>query len=103
MDIKIVDQGNIGLNSDTDGLHFGRIPKGGLVTRKIHISTEKCDKCKVSLIKTGDFKDWIMISKNNFYIYNNKTENVEIIVNAPFDAEIGEYNGTLKMYFWKVI
>ncbi len=103
MDIRITDANTIGVNSDTDGLHFGRIPKGSNAFRKIHVYTEKCNKCKVSLVKTGDFKGWITISKNNFYIYNNKTEEVILNVNVPLDARMGDYNGTLKIYFWKVI
>ena len=94
---------DIGLNADTDYLHFGGVPPGSSGFRGFFVSNDKCDLCNVRISASGDGSNWIRLSEDSFEIYGNQTKDILATLYVPSDAKFGEYKGELTIYFWKGI
>ncbi len=90
----------IGLNGDTDALKFGKIPIGGKGKRIITLTSN--EKLFVNIKVYGDKKEYISVDKNNFFIYPNQSVNLTFIVNIPLSEPLGDHNGTVKIFFFKL-
>ena len=91
----------VGLNADSDAIWFGIVPPGGIGTRYINIAA---DKSGTYIVKTrGEpLASWISISENSFVLEKGQNKNITVQASVPTDAEYGDYDGVLEIYFRKV-
>jgi len=94
MDLVVEDTKIIGVNPDTDALHFGTIPRKGSSTRKFNIANNKDYPLFINISLEGDFVQWINISKNNFILEPKESELIKFTVKVPGNAISKIYNGT---------
>jgi hypothetical protein len=95
MDLIVDDSGILGINSDTDGLHFGTVPRKGSSTRKMIINHKEDYPVLVTIHSFGNFLEWYNISDNNFVVEPNTDKEVKFTVKIPENATAGIYNGTV--------
>ena len=70
MEVKVDD--HFGLNADTDALKFGRLMPGTSALRSIFVGNNATFPLKVAIFKSGQMKDWVKVSENNFVLKNDK-------------------------------
>lgn len=100
MDIKVGD--HIGLNLDTDALHFGISMSPGSAARDIIVSNDHNISLRVDIRPAGKIADWVLVKENNFVLKPGEKKNVEFEVNVPKDVEVGLYEGVLRIFFRRV-
>ena len=97
MDIII---GNyIGLNTDTDSIHFGTTLPGTSANREIVLNTDK--NITVNLKLSGNISSFIKIPENNFILSKNMQKSIKLTSVIPLNAAKGVYTGILKITFYK--
>ena len=91
----------IGLNVDSDALHYGKIPSPGIGKRFITLRNQGDFDMEVSIGIDAEFSSWVKIPKNylKFIIKANETIEVPISVEIPVNAELKEYKGNLIVLF----
>lgn len=87
----------IGLTIDTDALHFGRIPPGKDVMRKVNIQNQNDFSIKCNLDYSSDNIDWINLKESNFILNINESKEVPIWINVPHSAEYKNYTANLRI------
>jgi hypothetical protein len=95
MDLIVDDSGIVGVNSDTDGLHFGTVPRKGSSTRRMIINHKENYPVYVSIHAYGPFLEWLNISDYNLYLEPNEDREIKFTVKVPENADSGIYNGTV--------
>src|SRR3989338_2356040 len=108
VDLKVLEAtinvgGYLGFNIDDDKLYFGTINSGGTARREIEVYNVKCSSCFVVIKTDGPLSKLIATSDNKFKISMGEKRLVNITVSVPKSAVEGNYNGTVKIYFWKTI
>lgn len=108
VDLKVLEAtvnvgGYLGFTTENDKLYFGTVSSGGTARREIEVSNIKCSKCFVVINSDGPLSKWISTSDNKFKISIGEKRLVNITVSVPKSAIEGNYNGTVKIYFWKTI
>ena len=98
MDLIVEDSKIIGVNSDTDALHFGTVPRGSMSIRKINISSNKDYPLLINVIIDGNFKDWVSVMNNTFILQPKELGQIEFIVKVPKNAPFNSYNGTAYIF-----
>lgn len=97
MDIII---GNyIGLNTDTDSIHFGTTLPGTSANREIVLNADK--EMLVNLKLSGNISSFIKIPENNFILSKNMQKSIKLTSVIPLNATKGVYTGILKITFYK--
>ncbi len=99
--VIVSEKGEIGLNIDTDALYFGKIPKGQSGQRYVTIINSHEKPLRVIIKTSGDGSGWIAPEENSFIINPNENKSVIITAKIPEDAGIGEYSGTVSVFFKK--
>ena len=94
MDLSVEDSNIIGMNSDTDALHFGTFPRGSSSTRKLEIANNKDYLLFVNINISGNFAEWVNISQNNFILMPKENVRIEFKATVPEDAAYKVYDGT---------
>ncbi len=89
---RIPDRVMLGLNADTDGLHFGVISPGIAAMRKVTI--QHSDDAAVEVRMEGELASWTSISPAEFNLSAGETGEVAFEVNVPNYALPGNYSGT---------
>lgn len=92
----------VGFNVGTDKLYFGSIPPHSFGDRMIHIREGRFLFGRVNLKVFCDVSDWFYVSDNNFYLLRNHVKDVNVRVMVPSNAPPGDYNCTLRVYFFVV-
>lgn len=100
--INVSEKGEIGLNIDTDALYFGKIPHGGSGYRYIDIVNSHAKPLKILITFSGDGSEWIAPEDNGFVLNPAQNRSIAIIANIPDDAQLGEYAGTMSIFFKKI-
>lgn len=106
-EVRIVDMDfsvgeKVGINIDTDALHFGtNFPKGSSM-RNMIISHEHDCPLKVSIKLYGDFASWMSVSDNDFILDPGESRKISFSVSVPEDAPFGDYSGFAKIIFKRV-
>ena len=95
--------GYLGFTIEDDKLYFGTVNSGGTARREIEVYNIKCNKCFVDIKTDGSLAKWISTSDNKFTISMGEKRLVNVTVSVPKSALDGNYNGTVKIYFWKTI
>jgi len=101
MDIKVSD--HIGFNLDTDSMHFGISTSPGYAGRSFILSHDNEKPLRVEIKIYGEMADWVYIKENSFVLEPNVSKEVKFEVYVPENIEQGHYNGTIKIFFKRVI
>ena len=102
MDLEVLEtQQLVGLNIDADALHFGRIGRGGNGMRIINLSNSGDFPVRIKLGTEGPIGKWLFYEKNNFILNNKSSDEIDLIVFVPEDADAGIYNSTLVVVYRK--
>ena len=93
----------IGINTDTDGLKFGKISPGGQVKRSIFVKYNTSSEVSV-LFQNVDsdslaFSSWITIGPKNFNIFSNTSQQVFFTLDVPLNAKSGNYTSKIIFCF----
>lgn len=101
MDVKVSQ--NIGFNLDTDQLHFGGTQTPGSAYRKITVENKYSQPLRVTLIPEGPLGSWV--SAEDFEPIFNPGERRNITMNlaVPSGVPYGDYNGTIRIIFTRVL
>ena len=98
MDVTIGE--HLGMNIDTDALHFGMIAKNGCANRNIIVKHQYDSPAKVVINVIGELEGWTVIEENDFILNKDSERKIEFKVCAPGDAILGkEYTGTARIVF----
>ncbi|MBD3204627.1 hypothetical protein GF327_10130 [Candidatus Woesearchaeota archaeon] len=99
LDMDLVVKNNIGVNADSDAIHFGGVPPGGKSMRKTIIKNNFSHPVLVSIKTYGDLQDSVSVSDNNFYLAKNSTKIITFLASIKEGTEIGKYFGKAKIEF----
>ena len=98
MDAEIVESGNVGLNVDTDAIHFGIVPRDGGATRHINLTNSEEYGVFIYIEKDDSLLSSIVrINPNYFTLEGNGKEKIDVSVSVPDDFESGNYTGHVKV------
>ncbi len=92
----------VGFNVGTDALYFGSVPPGSSAHRVIHVKNDRFAFGRANIKAFGDAARWLSVSDNNFYLRRDEVRDVEVKVDIPRGLDYGDYNGTLRVYFFPV-
>ena len=101
MDVKVSDHS--GFNLDTDAMHFGLVMSPGAVERSMIISHGSDEPLRVEIKTEGVMSEWVYPEEDSFVLWPNQSKEVMFDINVPENIEYGHYNGTIKIFFKKVI
>ena len=98
MDITIPVEDMVGLNVDTDAIHFGIVPKGGGSTRHVNLTNSEDYGVFIYIEKDDSLLSSIVrIDPNYFTLESNGLESIDVAVSVPVDFEPGNYTGHVKV------
>ena len=103
MDVKVIEGQIIGVNVDTDGVHFGKVPRGGEGLRYITLTNNDSKPHFINIKSFGNISRFVYVSKNNFIMMPKTQENITVMAKIPPEAETGFYSGVLKVTFQNII
>jgi len=83
----------IGMNADTDALHFGTTLKGSKSSRKLFVHNNNDFPVVFAIYVDGNFSDWVELNQNMFELAPATNTSVSFVVTAPEDADYGRYEG----------
>ena len=87
----------IGLNTDTDSIHFGTTLPGTSANREIVLNTDK--NITVNLKLSGNISSFIQIPENNFILNKDMQKSIKLTSVIPLNATKGVYMGILRITF----
>ncbi|RMF55634.1 hypothetical protein D6745_01405 [Candidatus Woesearchaeota archaeon] len=93
----------VGFSLDTDILDFGKTFPGGVLSREIIVSHNVDERLKARIIPTGEIKDWVYLSDNNFHLAKNEVRKLAVFVYVPKNTSFGNHTGTLRVFFQRTI
>jgi len=107
-DIKEIDMiliiGNrTGFDVDTEKLTFGMIMPTSSSTREVLISNKKDCPLKAYINFYGSFAEWVSVSENYFVLKPGEEKKLSFSATAPRNAAYGNYTGTARLVFKRVI
>jgi len=91
MDVKVTDNGIIGINVDSDGLHFGSPGRGGSSEREIIVNNVQEDVL-ATITKSGEIAGWVS-SPKNVIIKKGEETSLVFSINIPLNASLGNHTG----------
>lgn len=98
MDVKV--DKFVGLNVDSDAMHFGVVPPTGWADVKLVLTNTYRHKTQIIISLQGNISGMITLSDNNFILepWENKTVKFTCTIpaNAPLNAT---YNGRARVVF----
>jgi hypothetical protein len=93
---KIIVSGEYyGIDLNSSALTFGAVMPGGSASRNIVIENKYSCDIKIETYATGNIKDFIIVSENNFVLGKDEAKTVSFIVGVPKDAAFGTYDGEI--------
>jgi hypothetical protein len=93
----------VGINAETDVVHFGIVPPGGSSGRKMTVAGGDF-RTLVTFESSGDISPWVTVSENNIVLERGANATVMIDVYVPKDVVPLAYrNGTLRITFRKAL
>lgn len=104
LDMSLIVGKHTGLDVGTEKLTFGMImPAGNSCTRYVFLSNKKNYPLKVYINFYGDLADWVSVSDNYFVLQPDEEKKLSFTANAQKDATYGNYTGTARFVFKRVI
>ncbi len=95
MDVEI--SGKLGINGDSDALHFGSVQPGGWAKKSIILSNNNTYILRVALSGTGNITPYLVFPENNFMLKSNETKTLDLWVQTPDTIGYGRYVGDLRV------
>jgi hypothetical protein len=91
----------VGVNVETDVVHFGIVPPGGSAGREMTVTAGDFDTI-VTFESSGDIAPWVSVSENGFPPSPLQNRTVTIDVSVPDDiVPLAYRSGTLRIIFRK--
>ena len=97
MDMEV--KNKIGFNVDTDKIHFGGLPPGGMSEREIVISHDFDFPVKVSIKTSGELAEYVTVSDNNFILSPLESKKITFYAIIDEDVPLGNYTGNARFEF----
>ncbi|MFW5865997.1 MAG: hypothetical protein ACOCU6_02800 [Nanoarchaeota archaeon] len=88
-DYQVIDE--IGVNIDTDALHFGGGPRGAIRQRSLNLTPHHDGTLLFSWVGDGN----LSVSDNNFAVSSGEIVQVNFTLVIPENASYGNYSGTI--------
>ena len=106
MDIKVATDKTIGINVDTDSIHFGKVPSEKISGRSAEAIKELTvysgdANVKVTVKTSGELGQWVTAEPKEFYLEKNQTKTIVLTAKVPYDAEPGVYTGKVIVTLFK--
>ena len=92
--LKVSDSG-IGFNADTDKIAFGKGPRGSVLERYVHV--ESAVPAEVLFRFDAPYASWIYYPRT--LLDAGEEREVKIEARIPYDAEPGNYSGTMEVVY----
>ncbi len=87
----------VGINADTNALHFGRFPPKGGGKRFFDLENDYEKKCNFVIAADGQAVNWLTFEKN-FTLNPFETKHIEIKLFVPENTPNGFYSGNILIY-----
>ncbi len=100
MDVTVGD--SIGINTDTDALHFGTIQPGGRGMRPMMVENSHPFPVSVRPLLTGELEEYAWTEPKEVTIKSGESERIEIVLILPVDLPKRNYSGTASFIFKRV-
>ncbi len=94
-----VQQGIIGLDADTDALHFGTIAPGGSSERLMTVTPARDARLVITF--AGDAAPYLSVDKNDIRVVEGEPIELNFTVTLPGNMSDGNYTGEAKLYFYR--
>lgn len=94
---EVVENPSIGVNIDTGGLWFGRVPLRGGAERELTL--QSAVPAAAQLIVAGIPPGWLSATPGSPILAPGEPVAVRIAIDVPRDAPVGQYNGTLTIRY----
>jgi hypothetical protein len=102
MDIKVIEENVVGLNIDTDAIHFGKVQRGAEGIRNITVTNDDSRPHLIQAKAYGNISGFVYMSENNFVLGSHEARNLSVMARPPIDAALGYYDGTLQILFLNI-
>ncbi|MBU0758412.1 MAG: hypothetical protein KKF44_10165 [Nanoarchaeota archaeon] len=97
IEMDLIVKNNVGININTDALHFGGAPPSGSAERGIDIKNDYSFPLLVTIKTSGELAPLVVVSKNNFLIQPGEKTEVMFFATVPKDYELGKYTGSIRI------
>ncbi len=94
-----VQHGIIGLDADTDALHFGTIAPGGSSERLMTVTP--AHDARLVIVFAGDAAPYLSVDKDDVRVVADEPIALNFTVTLPGNMSDGNYTGTAKLYFYR--
>lgn len=101
MDVMVSD--HPGFNLDTDIFHFGRATTPGGSERGITITNSYTKPLRVTIQTYGDIGKWVYVKEYDSLFKPGEIKDIMLGINVPSDIPYGDYNGTIRILFTRVL
>ena len=101
MDVTVREGKKVGINADTDALHFGILQPVQKGARGINTTNNMDIPVRVQIYVSGNISEWITLSKNDYVLEPGNGEIVDVHLTVPYSGNDGNYTGTLKAVYTK--
>ena len=102
MDIKVASGKLIGINLDSDAVHFGKVPTsevtGTKAERNLVVDSGEA-KVKVIIRPGGLIGQWVIIEPTEFNLDKHEAMTVNLTAIVPAGTPVGNYTGKLDILF----
>ena len=99
MDVEVTQI--VGINLDTDALHFGGVRGGGAAHRSIIVSNNDVKAKHVKVNMHGELGRWAWVKEPFFQLSAGEQRNMTVYIQIPPEAEERAYNGTVRLVFFR--
>lgn len=94
-----VRNGVVGLDADTDALHFGGLTPGGSSQRFMNITPAR--DARLVILFTGNGSSYVFVNPNNVAVNRGTPITVTFTAAVPANMTLGNYTGVAKFYFYR--
>ena len=95
MDVQV--GSGIGINTDTDALHFGGTIPGGTSQRSFRIQNDYGFRVMVRVNVQGDLANWTRFKPSTFSLRPGESRQVQFTCFVPKNAPYGNYTGIINV------
>lgn len=91
----------LGFNVETDWIDFGGARPGNEIAKTIMVTNSFPKRVRVNIFVDGPIEPFVFPQKNGFILEPKETAAVELRVVIPPNAAPGDYNGTIRMVYFR--
>ncbi len=101
--LKVVDdKSGFGIGIIPGMIYFGKMSAGNSGMQKIILKHNYQSPVLVQIVASGNLKNWVTISDNDFVLEKDVTKTVNITATVPEGASLGNHTGKLKVYIKRI-